>query len=55
MTLDSLKHKPTKTLHAMVRRVRLLKRRHRPVPTVDALVASAAITIINKRKRHERS
>jgi hypothetical protein len=50
-TLDSLKRQPTKTLHAMVRRVRMQRRLHRHVTTADALVASVAVTIINKRKR----
>jgi hypothetical protein len=49
--LDRLKHQPTKTLHAIVRRVRLQKRRKAYVPLTDAIVASVAVTIINKRRR----
>ena len=49
--LQTLKRKPTKTLAAMVRLVKLAQRRHQYVPTESQFIASVATSIVNRRKR----
>lgn len=51
MKLHDLKRRKTKQLTAIVRRVRLLRRRRQYVTTEAALEASVALTIIKSRRR----
>lgn len=49
--LASLKRRQTKSLTALVRRVRAARRLARYVPTAEMLLASAAQAIINERRK----
>jgi hypothetical protein len=49
--LASLKRRQTKSLAAIVRRVKAQRRLHRYVPTLQMLEAEAALTIIRARRK----
>jgi hypothetical protein len=51
MILYALKRKQTRQLLAIVRRVRVARRRHRYVPTEEMLQASVAVAIIKQRRK----
>ena len=51
--LASLKRRQTKSLAAIVRRVKAARRLHRYIPSDDQFIAAAALEIIrNRRKRN---
>jgi hypothetical protein len=50
MILNGLKRRHTKSLLALVRRVKAQKRLHRYVPTDEQFIASAALAILKQRR-----